>query len=110
MAKELEVVNKLPYKFSLRFQDIKGKKSKLMIEDWEIGALYWNCLRGVNNIEEEAVKKVRQKYWDSFVQNKEQDTLLILGTTLQFHNKKAPNPFVIVGVIPLPFDLQLSLF
>ena len=109
VAKELEVVNKLPYKFSYQFQDIKGKKSKLMIEDWEIGALYWNCLRGVDNIEVDAVKKVHQKYWESFVQNKDQDTLLILGTTLQFHNKKAPNPFVIVGVIPLPYAIQLSL-
>ncbi len=109
VAKDLEVVNKLPYKFSYQFQDIKGKKSKLMIEDWEIGALYWNCLRGVKNVEEDAVKKVHQKYWDNFVQNTKQDTLLILGTTLQFHNKKARNPFVIVGVIPLPHDMQLRL-
>ncbi len=56
-----------------------------------------------------AIKKVRQKYWNSFVQNKEQDTLLILGTTLEHHNKKALNPFVIVGVIPLPHDIQLRL-
>src|SRR5687767_12623090 len=36
---------KLPYKFSYVFTDETGKQRKLMIEDWEIGALYWNCLR-----------------------------------------------------------------
>jgi hypothetical protein len=39
-----EVVKKLPYKFSYVFEDIEGKHSKLMIEDWEIGQLFWNCL------------------------------------------------------------------
>ena len=38
------VVQKLPYKFSYVFSDSRGKKSQLMIEDWEIGQLYWNCL------------------------------------------------------------------
>ena len=35
----LKVVQKLPYKFSYIFEDNQGKKSKLMIEDWEIGQL-----------------------------------------------------------------------
>ncbi len=39
-----EVVNKLPFKFSYRFKDEEGTVSKLMIEDWEIGALYWKVL------------------------------------------------------------------
>ena len=37
VAKELEVVKKLPYKFSYKFERRDGKESKLMIEDWEIG-------------------------------------------------------------------------
>ena len=35
-----KVVRKLPYKFSYVIKDIKGKQSKMMIEDWEIGQLY----------------------------------------------------------------------
>ena len=110
VEKAFAVVKKLPYKFSYRFKDIKGKESKLMIEDWEIGALYWNCLRDSNGDEKKAVEKVRQKYWDNFIQDKAKDTLLVLGTTLEHHNRRALNPFVIVGVIPLPLDMQQRLF
>ena len=110
VTREFSVVNKLPYKFSYKFEDVEGKQSKLMIEDWEIGALYWNCLRRSKNDEKQAAIKVRQKYWDNFVQNEEKDTLLVLGTTLEHHNKRAPNPFVIVGVIPLPREIQQRLF
>lgn len=110
VEKAFRVVKKLPYKFSYRFKDVKGKESKLMIEDWEIGALYWNCLRSSNEDEKKAVEKVRQKYWGDFIQDKAKDTLLVLGTTLEHHNKKARNPFVIVGVIPLPLDMQPRLF
>ncbi len=53
-----------------------------MIEDWEIGALYWNCLRDCNNNEEEALKKVRMKYEDIFI--KEKDLDFFLGTTKQW--------------------------
>lgn len=35
-----EVVNKLPYKFTYTLKDVDGRKSTMMIEDWEIGALY----------------------------------------------------------------------
>ena len=39
------LIPKLPYKFYYRFRDDNGTVSRMMIEDWEIGALYWNCLR-----------------------------------------------------------------
>lgn len=38
-----DIVQKLPFKFHYKFEDENGKPSRLMIEDWEIGALYWNC-------------------------------------------------------------------
>ena len=38
-------IPKLPYKFYYRFNDETGRESRLMIEDWEIGALYLNCLK-----------------------------------------------------------------
>ncbi len=36
IKKELQVVKKLPYKFSYRFEDINGKISTMMIEDWSL--------------------------------------------------------------------------
>lgn len=110
VAREFEVVKKLPYKFSYVFQDTHGKQSKLMIEDWEIGALYWKCLRRSKNDEKQAIKKVRHKYWDVFIQHEQADTLLVLGTTLEHHNKNAPNPFVVVSVVPLRREIQRRLF
>jgi hypothetical protein len=40
VEKEFLIVKKLPYKFSYHFIDEAGRESTLMIEDWEIGALY----------------------------------------------------------------------
>ncbi|MCC7429811.1 hypothetical protein IT568_03090 [bacterium] len=88
-------IRKLPYKFSYKFLDESGKESKLMIEDWEIGALYWNCLKKADN-EKIALEKVREKYFDSFVLEKE--LYFFLGTTLEFHRRRVSNPFVIIGV------------
>lgn len=104
---ERTIIPKLPYKFSYRFTDEDGVKSKLMIEDWEIGALYWNCLKRADGDEEEALSKVREKYIDYFG---ERDIHLFLGTTERYHARKAPNPFVIVGVFYPPKREQLSLF
>jgi len=102
-----EVVKKVPFEFSYEFLDNEGAKSTLQIIDWEIGALYWNCLKSSSGNERTACEKVRLKYWDDFVQKK--DTYLILGTTLEFHSKKAPNPFVIIGVFPPRHELQLKM-
>lgn len=110
VARELEIVNKLPYKFFYQFEDCRGKKSKLMIEDWEIGALYWNCLRGNDNDELVALEKVKEKYWDDFVQSGKREVFLVLGTTLEQHNKKAPNPFVIISVFYPTLEKQMRLF
>jgi len=110
VARELKVVRKLPYKFSYQFEDSRGKKSKLMIEDWEIGALFWNCLRDSDVDENIALTKVREKYWDQFVQSGKHDITLVLGTTLEHHNKKSPNPFVIISVFCFPPERQKRLF
>ena len=98
-------IPKLPYNFSYRFEDLVGKKSELQILDWEIGALYWNCLSSSGGDETMALEKVRQKYLDQFLKT---DLHLFLGTTQQFH-AVAPNPWVIVGVFPVPRDDQLTL-
>lgn len=90
VKKEFLIVDKLPYKFSYRFKDCNGKESTLMIEDWEIGALFWNCLKQSDGDEAKAVELVYKKYMEEF-SNK--DIFLFLGTTRQFHGW-AKNPFV----------------
>ncbi len=100
-----QIIPKLPYSFSYRFEDAVGKKSELQVLDWEAGALYWNCLRSVDGDEPRALAKVKQKYLDAFLKT---DLHFFLGTTQQFHFV-APNPWVIVGVFPIPHERQLGL-
>ena len=103
-----KLIPKLPYKFYYRFTDDEGVESKLMIEDWEIGALYWNCLKNADGNETIALKKVREKYEDDFIKNK--DIYLFLGTTKEWHRRRASNPFVIIGVFYPKIELQGKLF
>ena len=106
--KREEVVKKLPYKFSYHFKDEVGKESTLMIEDWEIGQLYWKCLRNHDGDEAKACADVKKKYYDDF--SKTKDLHLFLGTTLQFHRMNAPNPFIIIGVFYPKIVTQMGLF
>ena len=101
-----QLIRKLPYSFSYKFEDTAGKSSELQVLDWEVGALYWNCLRLTGNDETAALNKVREKYFDAFLKT---DLHFFLGTTQQFH-QFAPNPWVIIGVFPIPHDAQKSLF
>ena len=104
--KTFQIIPKLPYSFSYKFEDAAGRQSELQVLDWEAGALYWNCLRNSDGDEQQALTKVRQKYFDEF---KDKDLHFFLGTTQQFHFV-APNPWVIIGVLPIPFEIQDSLF
>lgn len=104
--KTFQVIPKLPYSFSYRFEDAAGKRCELQVLDWEAGALYWNCLRSTGGDEPKALAKVRQKYFDSFLNT---DLHFFLGTTQQWH-QVAPNPWVIIGVFPIPHEHQLGLF
>lgn len=109
IEEEFKIVPKVPYKFSYRFKDDSGNKSTMMIEDWEIGMLYFNCLRRAGGNESLATAKVKEKYFDIFTTK---DTHFFLGTTKKFHNV-APNPFIIIGVFypPMPFpNRQMNLF
>lgn len=114
IVEELKVVPKVPYKFSYKLEDDSGRQFTMMIEDWEIGMLYFHCLRRANGDESAAIAKVREKYFDSFITR---DLYFFLGATKKFH-KITPNPFIIVGAFypPMPsphrqisiFDLQQS--
>jgi hypothetical protein len=98
------LIRKLPWKFSYTLEDDAGKRSTMMIEDWEIGELYWNCLKASRS-PEEAVEKVRQKYLTEFAGK---DLYLYLGTTKKY-DRWANNPFVIIGVFYPPIQMQAEL-
>ena len=100
------VVRKLPYNFYYRFEDADGTSCRLRILEWQIGALYWNCLRSTGGDEAAALAKVRNMYYDKFIKS---DLHFFLGTTLAWHSR-APNPWVIVGVFPIPHERQPDLF
>lgn len=102
--KDFTVIPKLPYKFSYVFEDINGKRSTLMIEDWEVGAAYWNFLKHYKN-ETTTLEKMKEKFFDDFAKKKK--LYFFLGTTKQYHGW-AKNPFIIIGIFPLPFAIQDS--
>lgn len=109
IAEEFKTVRKVPYRFSYKFEDDSGRRSTMMVEDWETGMLYFNCLKRARGNEKVALAKVREKYFDYF---KTRDLHFFLGTTKQFHNI-APNPFIIIGTFypPVPANTkQLGLF
>ncbi|MCF8363989.1 MAG: hypothetical protein K9G70_15360 [Prolixibacteraceae bacterium] len=92
---------------SYRFKDEAGTISKLMIEDWETGQLYWNSLKRHDGNEKKACEDVRKKYFDDFAKTK--DLHFFLGTT-QVHHYRARNPFIIIGTFhPKPI-VQYKLF
>ena len=100
-----KVIQKLPYKFFYCLEDIKGRSSRMQVIDWEIGQLYWNCLKGSTS-EEMALRKVKEKYIGEF---SIKDIHLFLGTTKNYH-LWGNNPFLIIGVFPVPYENQLELF
>lgn len=104
---KFELVDKLPYKFSFIFEDDSGKKSTMMIEDWETGMLYWNSFIRHNGDEKKACEDVKKKYFDDFAKTK--DYYFFLGTIKQ-HHFTSPNPFVIIGDFRPTYITQKTLF
>jgi len=102
-----EVVDKLPYKFRYIFKDQNGKERRMMIEDWETGALFWRQLAKYEGDEKKAVDDVIKKYLDDFAKTK--DLYFFLGTT-QVHHYTSHNPFMIIGTFTPKIELQTKLF
>jgi hypothetical protein len=101
----LQVVRKLPYKYYYNFVTDDGRRRRMMIADWEIGALYWKCLARAQGDQVAANEMVREKYQNKFF---ERDLYLFVGTTKEYH-KIAENPFMIIGVFYPPKLPQLAL-
>ncbi len=89
-----EPPRKVPWTFRYRFacDDPRCKAShRMMIEDWEVGALYWNCVDdGATAIE--ACQKVKQKFLEQLCAP-DRDTHFYVGTILAH-----PKTWVIIGV------------
>lgn len=103
-TRAFKIVNKLPYKFKYRFIDDQGIERNIMIEDWELWALYWNSYRKHKN-EIKACEDVKNKYFTIF---KDKDIYFFVWTTKEF-NKRAKNPFIIIWVFYPPKDERISL-
>jgi hypothetical protein len=88
-----EPLRKVPFKFQYRFScdDVRcNGKHQMMIEDWEIGVLYWKCVdRGATP--REACDKVKQKFLEQICAP-ERDTHFYAGTVLAH-----PKSWVIIG-------------
>lgn len=107
LNEHFKFAEKIPYKFSYKFLTDDGKWRTLMIEDWEIGELYRNCIKDGDS-EQIACQKVCDKYMKIA---KERDIFLFLGTIYKWQKMNGTNPFVIIGVFypPKGTSLQLSL-
>jgi hypothetical protein len=89
-----EPPRKIPFKFQYKFScdDPRCKGShQMMIEDWEVGALYWKCIdRGASP--DEARGMVKQKFLGELCAP-ERDTRFYVGTILAH-----PKTWVVIGV------------
>ncbi len=75
----------------------------MMIEDWEVGALYWR-LRDKGTDSEAAAKQVKQKFLDELC-GPDKDTRFIVGTILAH-----PSSWVVIGLFYPKKDTQGLLF
>lgn len=89
-----EPPRKVPFKFQYRFScdDPRCKGShRMMIEDWEVGALYWRCVdQGATP--DEACAAVGEKFLDELCAP-DRNTHFYVGTILAH-----PKSWVIIGV------------
>jgi hypothetical protein len=84
---------KVPFKFSYRFEcdDSRCKGHRMMIEDWEVGALYWRLIdKGATP--QEAALGVKDKFLGTLCSDKN-DTHFYVGTILAH-----PKSWVVIGV------------
>ncbi len=89
-----EPPRKIPYKFYYKFEcddpSCKGRH-RMMIEDWEVGALFWNCV-DAGDAHEIAAQKVKDKFLGEIC-GPEKDTHFFVGNLLRY-----PTSWVVIGV------------
>jgi len=101
-----QMAETIPYQFNYVFEDDKGKRCSLMIEDWELFSLFRKYYRSNEENYEQAVRQVRTKYLDEF---KEKDLYLFLGTRFNDHRRNWKNPYALIGFFYPPYTDQLTL-
>lgn len=106
--KVFSVVSKLPYKFKYVFTDVTGRERTLTVNDWEIGALFWNEKKRFHGDETKALESVQYMYMTKLIEDR--DVHFFVGTTQSWDSMNAPNPFMIIGVFSPPHEFQQSLF
>ncbi len=95
-SRQFTIVKKLPYKFHYTVYDDDGAESHHVILDWEIGSLFWGEVKRLGT--EEAAKDSVIKKFASFCNLDKYDTHFYMGTSKEFQQKNAPNPWMIIGV------------
>lgn len=89
-----EPPRKVPFKFQYKFscEDRRCKGThRMMVEDWEVGALYWKCV-DAGATPNEARAAVRKKFLDEICAT-DRDTHFYVGTILAH-----PRSWVVIGV------------
>lgn len=106
--KTLVPPRKVPFKFHYCFEcdDPRCKGNhRMMIEDWEVGALFWKMVdKGCSH--EEASQKVREKFLDDLC-GADKDTHFYVGTILAH-----PKTWIVIGVFypKIKKSIDTSLF
>lgn len=98
-----EPIRKLPFKLQISFEDAVGRFSQMTVLDWEVGALWYNHLR---NKPFEFIKAEIEKKYSS---KPKDDIYLYLGTMYRNVQKKADNPWSIIGLAWFKEELQSEL-
>jgi hypothetical protein len=88
-----EPPRKVPFKFQYKFScdDPSCRGHQMMIEDWELGALFWRCADDGATLTETCAK-VKQKFLDELC-GPQRDTHFYVGTILAH-----PTSWVVIGV------------
>lgn len=89
----LKPPRKVPFTFHYRFtcDDDRCKGHKMMITDWEVGALFWRLV-DKGHSQEDASRKVREKFLDELCGD-DKDTHFFVGTV---HNYQ--KSWIVLGV------------
>jgi hypothetical protein len=89
-----EPPRKVPFKFRFLFEcddPICKRSHRMMIEDWEVGALFWKCV-DAGATHQEACQRVKQKFLDQICAA-DRDTHFYVGTLLAY-----PKTWVVIGL------------
>jgi len=92
-GKTLVPPRKVPFKFHYVFEcdNPRCQGHRMMIEDWEVGALFWRLV-DKGHSHDEAARKVKQKFLSEMC-GSDKDTRFYVGTILAH-----PKSWVVIGV------------